>query len=620
MKTKSRMFLLTFLFLGICVLSYLGVSLLINDNPIRLQNNRLFSYHGDDSFYTLKDTPSPGEIQKLDAPDRKEIGPLPEGKFIVAYTQNGTGTFEKQYEYPYYVDEPYWTNEPYYDEYGYLDYRRVTHFRRKTYWSIGYEQKKYKYLRNFSIYDISDQISFFESEDSVYNRLKDEFVSKLSGYKHWEFNPIDYKSSSIKFNYRDLYTNRGKAISYITVSQEGIKTIRSIFYANKKVYVLEVQANYHTAKLANKFLANITTLNLSDYNKEIIIKMICCLLVLIFMVCLFVVYRIRPYKETLVKNKQAWKLYKYAISMAILNTLIVLLIIFRLLSNSDFQFVYYERRYIELNVFAYLMTATIIGMNLLICTSLYIKSRKDYRFDYLIHDRLISYFDFRLDNNKEKKALVLFLYYPMFIMGSLPLGILSLVYVIPFSFIIFVAVEIRHLYRWINKDVVSTLPITGQFLDYYVVLDLKRDANKDEIEKAFYSAMAKYNFAAGNPLYGEQFYYEIQEAYAVLGSINQLRPEYDKEYEAYKVNTDTVYSYSNKQLENEILNIRNKLYKAKSKGNYRTINIIIVSFVLFFVIALFVLRSIVTISSLYEENNTYSEDTQWPVGDFDIDI
>lgn len=287
MKTKSRMFLLTFLFLGICVLSYLGVSLLINDNPIRLQNNRLFNYNGDD-FYSLKDVPSPGDIQKIDAPDRKEIGPLPEGKFIVAYTQKGTGTYLEQYEYTDYVDEPYWTDEPYYDEYGLLNYRRETHYRRKYYWDTGYRQKKYKYLRNFSIYDISDQISFFESEDSAYNRLKDEFVSKLSEYKHWEFNPIDYKSSSIKINYRNQYSHSKKAISYITESQEGIKTVRSIFFANKKVYVLEVQANHHTTKLANKFLANITTLNLSDYNKEIIIKMNCCLLVLIFMVCLFV--------------------------------------------------------------------------------------------------------------------------------------------------------------------------------------------------------------------------------------------------------------------------------------------------------------------------------------------
>ena len=492
MKTKSRMFLLTSLFLGICVLSYLGVSLLINDNPIRLQNNRLFNYNGDD-FYSLKDVPSPGDIQKIDAPDRKEIGPLPEGRFIVAYTQKGTDTYLEQYEYTDYVDEPYWTNEPYYDEYGLLNYRRETHYRRKYYWDTGYRQKKYKYLRNFSIYDISDQMSFFESEDSAYNRLKDEFVSKLSEYKHWDFNPIDYKSSSIKINYRNQYSHSKKAISYITESQEGIKTVRSIFFANKKVYVLEVQANHHTTKLANKFLANITTLNLSDYNKEIIIKMICCLLVFIFMVCLFVVYRIRPYKETLVKNKQAWKLYKYAISMAILNTLLVLLIIFRLLSNSDFQFVYYERRYIELNVFAYLMTATIIGMNLLICTSLYIKSRKDYRFDYLIHDRLISYFDTRLDNSKEKKALVSFLYYPMFILGSLPLGILSLFYVISFGIMVLVAVEIRHLYRWINKDVASTYPLIGQFMDYYVVLDLKRGANKDEIEKA-YGSNKKYKY------------------------------------------------------------------------------------------------------------------------------
>ena len=152
-------------------------------------------------------------------------------------------------------------------------------------------------------------------------------------------------------------------------------------------------------------------------------------------------------------------------------------------------------------------------------------------------------------------------------------------------------------------------------MDYYVALDLKKDANKEEIEKAFNSAMAKYNSADGNPLYGKPFYYEIQEAYAVLGSINQLRPEYDKEYEAYKASNSTSYSYSNKQLENEILNIRNKLYKIKSKGSNRTINIIVVSFVLFFVIAFVLLRLTEVIPPLWESNSS-SGGFGWSGGDF----
>ena len=198
-KNKSNILWLTFLFLGICSLSYWGVSLLIYDNPTRLQNNRLFNYFENDRFGILKDAPSLGDINKYDILDRKEIGPLPEGKFIVSYNQKGTGKYNERYYYKNYINVPCWTDEPYYDRYGDLRYhRRITHYRQETYWETRYKQKEYTYSRNFSIYDISDQISFFENEDSAYNRMKDEFISKLSEYKHWEFNPIDYKSSSIK--------------------------------------------------------------------------------------------------------------------------------------------------------------------------------------------------------------------------------------------------------------------------------------------------------------------------------------------------------------------------------------------------------------------------------------
>ena len=586
-KNKSNILWLTFLFLGICSLSYWGVSLLIYDNPTRLQNNRLFNYFENDRFGILKDAPSLGDINKYDILDRKEIGPLPEGKFIVSYNQKGTGKYNERYYYKNYINVPCWTDEPYYDRYGDLRYhRRITHYRQETYWETRYKQKEYTYSRNFSIYDISDQISFFENEDSAYNRMKDEFISKLSEYKHWEFNPIDYKSSSIKNKYQKSYSQRGKAISYNTVSQEGIKTVRSIYFANKRAYVLEVQSDHNTTEHANKFLENITTLNLSSNNKTILAKMLCCFLLVITLGFVFVVYRVSPYKESPIKNKQAKKLYKFAISMATFNTFIVLLLILRLLSNSNFRLVYfYQRKYIDLDILAFLMIATIVVMNLLICTSLYIKSKKEYRIDYLIQDRWLPYFENRLVNIQEKKTLVSLLFYPLFIIGSLPLGFLSLIYVIPFAFIILITIEIRHLYRWINKDSASFQPLANIFQDYYVALDLKKGANKDEIEQAFNSAMAKYNSANGNPLYGKPFYFEIQEAYAVLGSTNQLRPEYDKEYEAYKSNNSTSYSYSNKQLENEILNIRNRLYNVKPKGNYRATNIIIVSFVLLFIIA-----------------------------------
>ena len=614
-KLKNINILTIAIFFALCASSYWSTNTLIDDNPQRLINNRLFDYQVEEDFGILRESPGLGEKQNADSPDRKEIGPLPEGTFISAYTKEGTLFYDEPYKYKYNIDDPYWVQEPYYDRYGFLQYRTVTKYNRKTYWGTSYRQKECKFVRNFSIYDISDKISLFENRDSAYKRMIKEFEAKVSEYKNWKFSPIDYKSETIKKHCKEYYKGGINALSYNTESQDGIKTIRSIYFANEKAYVLEVKANHNTTEQANKFLTNVTTSDLSKYNNSVVIKILFCLLLSLVLAFVFVYLRNKRCESLPTINKRAKGLLRYSFYMTSLNILIILFIFYSLFTNEDYQFVYYDRSYVDLRSLAYLTIATLVLMDLLICTYLYSKQKKDYQYDYLIQDQMQPYHDSRLDNPQEKKALVSLLYYPLFILGPMPLGILSLIYVIPFAIIIFISLELRHLYRWINKDSATIDQDRKEFMDYYVALDLKKDANKEEIEKAFNSAMAKYNSADGNPLYGKPFYYEIQEAYAVLGSTNQLRPEYDKEYEAYKASNSTSYSYSNKQLENEILNIRNKLYKIKSKGSNRTINIIVVSFVLFFVVAFVLLRLTEVIPPLWESNSS-SGGFGWSGGDF----
>ncbi len=614
-KSKNTNKLLIIVFFVLCASSYWSAKTLIEDNPKRLLYNRLFDYQVEEDFGILRESPGLGEKQNADSPDRKEIGPMPDGTFISAYTKEGTLLYDEPYKYKYNIDDPYWVQEPYYDRYGFLQYRTVTKYNRKTYWGTSYRQKECKFVRNFSIYDISDKISLFENRDSAYKRMIKEFEAKVSEYKNWKFSPIDYKSETIKKHCKEYYKGGINALSYNTESQDGIKTIRSIYFANEKAYVLEVKANHNTTEQANKFLTNVTTSDLSKYNNSVVIKILFCLLLSLVLAFVFVYLRNKRYKSLPTINKHAKSLLKYSFYMTLLNIFIILFIFYSLFTNEDYQFVYYDRSYVDLRSLAYLTIATLVLMDLLICTYLYAKQKKDYQYDYLIQDQIQPYYNSRLDNPQEKKALVSLLYYPLFILGPMPLGILSLIYVIPFAIIIFISLELRHLYRWINKDSATIDQDRKEFMDYYVALDLKKDANKEEIEKAFNSAMAKYNSADGNPLYGKPFYYEIQEAYAVLGSINQLRPEYDKEYEAYKASNSTSYSYSNKQLENEILNIRNKLYKIKSKGSNRTINIIVVSFVLFFVVAFVLLRLTEVIPPLWESNSS-SGGFGWSGGDF----
>lgn len=590
-------------FVGICLFSFIGVFLLDTDNPQRLHNEKYFENLKAECISVLKSHNNIGAKQDQDIQDRKEIGPLPEGKFISSYHQEGTGVYESPYYYKYESTDPYTAIESYYDYYGNLRYRYTTKYERRTHWATAYKDVPYPYSIVLTIYDISEQMTLFESEDSLSQRMMKEFETKIVEYNHWRFDPIEYKEEAWHRNYGKFYVNRLDALSYETKSQDGIKTLRSIYFANKKAYVLEVKSNYDTTKLANNYLANLTTLDLYSYNSNLIIKIFACILFASLLIIIFVYLNNSIYWKMPIINNHAKRLFKYSLYMSFINLFVTIFVFYWLFTNDDYQLDCFSLNCIDLKILAYLLIATLVIMDLLICTSLYAKQKKEYRYDYLIQDNWQLYFDKRLDNVQEKKTLVSFLYYPLFILGPLPLGILSLVYVIPFGLIILIAVEIRHIYRWINNDVTSDAPATDIFLDYYVVLDLKREASPDEVEKASNSAMARYNSANGNPLYGKEYFNRVQEAFAVLSSTNQLRPDYDEEYETYKASNSECYSFSNKQLEKEILSIRNKLYNVKPIRSKRTINIVIVSFAFLIVITFIILRLLDFIPPIWEDNS-----------------
>lgn len=577
MNNKHRTYILITLFIFICIFSFFSVITLLVDIPIREQSVNNFVYYDSDGFGVLKtdDGIRLGDRQESESPDRKEIGPLPEGKFISSYIFHGSEYIELPYQYKSYL----YFDVPYYE--------------------TRYRQVEFKYTRTLSIYDISDQISFFESEMSAYNRLLNEFESKLTTYDHWKFDPKVVKLPIVMSVSRNYYNNANMALSYRTKNQRGVNTIRSLFFSNKKAYVLEINSNNDTKFLANKFLGDITTFNLKTYNFSVLLNIILSTIAALVLVVLFIYVFTFRYRKLSIKNKDASKLYNYSLFMSILNMLIIIFIYYKILASGSNEYFYYDTRYVDLRVLAFLTAPTLFIMDLLLCTSLFVKARNEYQYDYLIQDWLRPYYRSRLNDQQERKTLILLLYYPLYMLGPMPLGVLCLLYIIPFSIIIFIMLEIRHLYRWINKDTNTIENESNCFMDYYVILDLKKEADKDEIEKAFNSAMAKYNSAGGNPLYGKQFYNEVQEAYAVLSSTNQLRPEYDKEYEAYKASNSTSYAYVNKQLESEIENIRNKLFNINTKRINRDVNMIALSFIILIVIAFSIITAIIGGGSNY---------------------
>ena len=546
-----------FLFMGICISLLWSTKVLIEDYPQRILNINIFDFYDAEGFCLLKNRMELGERLDADIPNRKEIGPLPDGKIISAYVKNGEIIYNEPYEHEYYIDVPYYKFDPQ----GLIDFSKVTtHHKRMS--ETRYIKRSITYDMIFSVYDISDLFSIFESRDSAYKRIRNGFLSKLNEYDNWEYNPLDYKSDLIKASYRQSYEGREKAISYNTITTGGTIAIRSIYFANKKAYVLEVHSNKRATEIANSFLSNITTLDLSGYNKRVLWRVFYGLYVFMaFSLILFLICR-NKYKRKPVINKIANVFFRYTLCMTFVNFAILLfihVIRVKLITNNEYlhEPIFYD---LDLRVWAYMTILSLTLFNLLPCIFLYWKCKTKKGFCFMVPKKLMSYIDDRVDNSKERKTLVLLLFIPLFLLGPIPYGSLILLYVIPFAIIIFIVLEVRKLYRWINKEVKVETQENTIFKDYYVILNLNRGATETEIDKAFNLAIAKYNFANGNPLYGTSYYTSVQEAYAVLSSTNQLRPEYDKEYERYKLGGSTNYSYSNIQLENEIRNIRHRLY------------------------------------------------------------
>ncbi len=549
MKKLVKKIIIATLFLGVCASAFWSLKLLMVDNPLRMLSHD-FAYLEDVELYTSINL---GEKYEQDKTDRKEIGPLPDGKFVSGYYMQRKRNRYDGYDYDLY----------YYNT--------------------------YKYTTDLYVYDISEQMTFFESEDSTYRKLMGEFESKLTAYKHSRFYP-----TIIGGRYKGLHTDNRQAISYVTQSQYGTPTIRTIFFANKKVYILEVRDGYNLSESANEIISHITTVPLHQYD-SLGLKISCVILLTFALAFIFAIIKVRKFFKLPTLNMSAKKMCIYTICMSIMNLLIVLYLSWKLYYTCDNRVFILDNYWYDTKVIRTalcLSMATLVIMDLLICTYLYIKSKEEYRYDYLISDKVLSYLGSRLDEEKEKKTLLSFLYYPVFLVGVIPLGISILVYAIPFAVITLILLEARCLYRWINKDSIVPNGDRNRFLDYYVILDLRTDATKDDIDRAFNAAMAKHNSAAGNPLYGKQFYNEVQEAYAILSSTNQLRLDYDKEYESYKSEASVTYHCKNKQLDNAIMNIRHRLNGDKPVQKKRKINIIIVSFVILLIAAFTTLRLI----------------------------
>lgn len=435
---------------------------------------------------------------------------------------------------------------------------------------IGYNGQGIESQYNFSVslfvYDISDDFFFFEDDDDIYskNYKKYEEAVQYCGYDHWIFDMNNIKTISFETKRnveRAFFNDEGGFLS-------NESKVRSVFFANKKAYVLDVvspeEAREHTSKILKSL-----TIDKNKWSKnKVYISIIN--IVLFSIVLIIIQYRIHMRQVSL--NKVANALFVYCIVCAIVN--ICLFVVF---CNN------------QAHAGFLLLWGLTFMFNLLSIWFFNSKSKYALASDFMLSLCAKHYLEKHSRSESERRSVIAFVIFPFWVAGQLPFGFLILLYVVPLTLFTILGMEFRSLFHWLNGETKienrnANNPI---FKDYYLILDLTNDATTLDIEKAYNQKMAHYYSTFGNYQRKDQWI-DLQEAYKILISENRLRPAYDQEYLIYdKGEYLGSYIIANKKLERDILIIRQSLQlQVGSDINKRhfKINIVVVSFVLWLII------------------------------------
>lgn len=449
------------------------------------------------------------------------------------------------------------------DYYGRIEYEEVEKVKyvNEPYWDSRYTTIPYEYTYTFSVIDLSDSISS-NASDSIYSICTKQFAKQLTSYKNWNFSPNQVKcrrnANWAKF-YMSVLPKNKDAVVFQSKDEKGVSVIRAVYFANRKAYVLDVHSPYELIENANAIMETFTTFYLQDYNDMVSMRLLltilgCIAFVVFGLICLLIPKIVLQNRET-VLPKQAKYLVRYACVMWFVNIICVFADVYPIFTGELRQDSYWW------NIFLLFLCA--VGMN--IFTNMYVvnKAKAENEFDYLIPKWLKFYLIKRHITDAEYKSVVVFLLYPFFILGNLPFGICVLGYILPVAILSVILMEVRIFSKWTHEDTngnnSNEVEELGVFKDYYLLLDINRDASEMDIDIAFNKAMAKYNSRTDAKLYNEVYKRNIQEAYRVLSSTNRLKPEYDREFDAYRASNDSEYLYSDERTKRDIMLVQKEL-------------------------------------------------------------
>lgn len=570
---KNKYTLACVICLLIAIISIIYVSNIVPTLKVELtlkeHNEKFFVNFDKEQFSVLKSSHYFDKKETKDNSEQlKEIGPIPEGKFVSSFDGKGEGTYG--YWKPYLAMRSravYYTKkvpQRYVDDYfGRIEFEELEKVKyvNEPYWDSRYTTIPYEYTYTFSVIDLSDSISS-NASDSIYSICTKQFAKQLTSYKNWNFSPNQVKcrrnANWAKF-YMSVLPKNKVAVVFQSKDEKGVSVIRAVYFANRKAYVLDVHSPYELIENANAIMETFTTFYLQDYNDMVSMRLLltilgCIAFVVFGLICLFIPKIVLRKRET-VLPKQAKYLVRYARVMWLVNIICVFADVYPIFTGELRQDSYWW------NIFLLFLCA--VGMN--IFTNMYVvnKAKAENEFDYLIPKWLKFYLIKRHITDAEYKSVVVFLLYPFFILGNLPFGICVLGYILPVAILSVILMEVRIFSKWTHEDTNGNnsngVEELGVFKDYYLLLDINRGASEMDIDIAFNKAMAKYNSRTDANLYNEVYKRNIQEAYRVLSSTNRLKPEYDKEFDAYRASNDSEYLFSDERTKRDIMLVQKEL-------------------------------------------------------------
>lgn len=512
------------------------------------------------------------------------------------------------------------------DFWGRIEYEEVEKVKyvNEPYWDSRYTTIPYEYTYTFSVIDLSDSISS-NASDSIYSICTKQFAKQLISYKNWKFSPNQVKcrrNANWATFYMSVLPKNKDAVVFQSKDEKGISVIRIVYFANRKAYVLDVHSPYELIEKANAIMETFTTFYLQDYNDMVSMRLLLTILgsiafVVFGLICLLIPKIVLRNRET-VLPKQAKYLILYARVMWLVNIICVFADVYPIFTGELRQDSYWW------NIFLLFLCA--VGMN--IFTNMYVvnKAKAENKFDYLIPKWLKFYLIKRHVTDAEYKSVVVFLLYPFFILGNLPFGLCVLGYILPVAILSVILMEVRIFSKWTHEDTNGSnsneVEELGVFKDYYLLLDINRGASEMDIDIAFNKAIAKYNSRTDAKLYNEVYKRNIQEAYRVLSSTNRLKPEYDKEFDAYRKSNMINYQFLDVNTQKDIAIIQGEIHNANSnashsKRNGKVHNIILVALLSVVLAAIiFVLLHFGSHSSRYLANSEPDAPLIMPSEDF----